>query len=82
MNQLDIIEIYTIITQQQNTNSIQVTIDYKLGDTGSTCIFLKTPRLVSCEAGFEKHLDQPWDFFGRNDAKAETPVLWPPHAKS
>ena len=23
-----------------------------------------------------------WDFFGRNDAKAETPVLWPPHAKS
>ena len=22
------------------------------------------------------------DFFGRNDAKAETPVLWPRHAKS
>ena len=26
--------------------------------------------------------DQPWDFFGRNDAKAETPILWPPHTKS
>ena len=26
--------------------------------------------------------DQPWDFFGRNDAKAETLVLWPSHAKS
>ena len=26
--------------------------------------------------------DQPWDFFGRNDAKAESPVLWPPHEKS
>ena len=26
--------------------------------------------------------DRPWVFFGRNDAKAETPVLWPPHAKS
>ena len=26
--------------------------------------------------------DQPWDFFRRNDAKAEAPVLWPPHAKS
>ena len=26
--------------------------------------------------------DQPWNFFGRNDAKVETPVLWPPHAKS
>ena len=26
--------------------------------------------------------DQPWDFFGRNDAKAETPVLRPPHEKN
>ena len=26
--------------------------------------------------------DQPWVFFGRNDAKAETPVLWPPHVKN
>ena len=26
--------------------------------------------------------DQSWDFFGRNDAKAETPVLWPHHVKS
>ena len=26
--------------------------------------------------------DPPWDFFGRNDAKAETPILWPPDAKS
>ena len=25
---------------------------------------------------------QPWDFFGRNDAKTETPVLRPPHVKS
>ena len=31
---------------------------------------------VHCEG------DQPWDFFGKNDAKAETPVLWPPDAKS
>ena len=46
------------------------------------------------EKALESHLDckeiqpvhsegnQSWDFFGRNDAKAETPVLWPPHAKS
>ena len=26
--------------------------------------------------------DQSWVFFGRNEAKAETPVLWLPHAKS
>ena len=31
---------------------------------------------VHCEG------DQPWDFFEGNDAKAETLVLWPPHAKS
>ena len=26
--------------------------------------------------------DQSWVFFGRTDAKAETPILWPPRAKS
>ena len=26
--------------------------------------------------------NQPWDFFGRNNAKAETPVLWPTHVKN
>ena len=25
--------------------------------------------------------DQSWVFIGRNDAEAETPILWPPHAK-
>ena len=26
--------------------------------------------------------DQSWDFFGRNDAKAETLILWPLDAKN
>ena len=26
--------------------------------------------------------DQSWVFIGRTDVKAETPILWPPHAKS
>ena len=26
--------------------------------------------------------DQSWVFIGRPDAKAETSILWPPHAKS
>ena len=26
--------------------------------------------------------DWSWVFIGRNDAKAETPVLWPPHVKT
>ena len=37
---------------------------------------LKEIQPVGCEG------HQPWDFFGRNDAKAETPVLWPPYVKS
>ena len=26
--------------------------------------------------------DQSWVFIGRADVEAETPILWPPHAKS
>ena len=26
--------------------------------------------------------DRSWVFFGRTDVEAETPILWPPHAKS
>ena len=26
--------------------------------------------------------DLPWVFIGRTDVEAETPILWPPHAKS
>ena len=26
--------------------------------------------------------DQPWDFFGRTDAEAEIPILWPPDVKN
>ena len=55
-------------------------------------------RIDAFELWLEKTLESPLDckeiqpvhsegdqslvFFGRNDAKAETPVLWPPHAKS
>ena len=40
------------------------------------CLICKEIQPVHSEG------DQPWVFFGRNDAKAEAPVLWPPHAKS
>ena len=41
-------------------------------------------RLLDCKEIQPVHSegDQPWDFFARNDAKAETPVFWPPHVKS
>ena len=55
---------------------------------------LSTEELMLWNCGFEDSWksvglqgdptrgDQPWDFFGRNDAKGETPVLWSPHVKS
>ena len=35
MNQLKTIKFYMIFTQQQDTNSVQIPIDYKPGDTGT-----------------------------------------------
>ena len=41
-------------------------------------------RSLGCKDTQQVHPkgNQSWVFFGRNDAKVETPVLWPPHAKS
>ena len=50
-----------------------------------TAVLEKTPENpLDCKKIQPVHSegDQPWDFFGGNDAKAETPVLRPPHAKS
>ena len=49
------------------------------------CLLEKTPESpLDCKEIQPVHSegDQPWDFFGSDDAKAETPVLWPPHVKS
>ena len=42
---------------------------------------LHSETRISMESPHSKG-DQSWVFFGRNDARAETLVLWPPHAKS
>ena len=50
-----------------------------------TVVLEKTPESpLNCKDIHQVHSegDQPWVFFGGNDAKAEAPVLWPPHAKS
>ena len=50
-----------------------------------TMVLEKTPESpLDCKEIQPVHSegDQSWVFFGRNDAKAETPVLLPPHAKS
>ena len=40
--------------------------------------------LLNCKEiqPFHSEGDQPWDFFGSNEAEAETTILWPPHVKS
>ena len=50
-----------------------------------TVVLEKTlESLLDCKEIQPVHVkgDQSWVFIGRNDAKAETPVIWPPHAKS
>ena len=50
-----------------------------------TVVLEKTPESpLDCKEIQPVHSEghQPWVFFGGNDAKAEAPVLWPPHAKS
>ena len=50
-----------------------------------TVVLEKTlESLLDCKKiqPFHSEGDQPWDFFGRNDAKAEAPVLWPPDVKN
>ena len=46
--------------------------------------YLINPWLLDCKEIQPVHSkgDKSWVFFGRNDAKAETPVLWPPLVKS
>ena len=53
-------------------------------NTGVGCHFLLQCMKVKSESVQPVHSkgDWSWVFFGRNDAKAETPVLWPPYAKS
>ena len=50
------------------------------------CSFLHLPieSPLNCKEIQTVHSegDPSWVFFGWNDAKAETPVLWPPHVKS
>ena len=51
----------------------------KLSRLTLTVVLEKTPESpLFCKEIQPVHSEghQPWDFFGRNDAKAETPVLW------
>ena len=56
--------------------------NWKKVDTCSRGEMKKREKVIKEIQPVHSKGDQPWVFFGRNDAKAETPVLWPPHAKS
>ena len=57
----------------------------KRAECQRTVVLEKTPESpLDCKVIQPVHSegDQSWVFFGRTDAEAETPVLWPPHAKN
>ena len=60
-----------LVTEQQQWNHTE---RHKRGKVLSTFVFFFWPP--------HSQGDQLWDFFGRNDAKAEAPVLCPPDGKS
>ena len=53
-------------------------------DAFELCCWRRLENPLDCKEIQPVHSegDQSWVFFGRNDAKAETPVLRPPHEKS
>ena len=68
-------------TQKYITDTVTFLSDILLRTNTPILLMLKMVYSWSLQPVHPKG-DQSWVFFGRNDAKAETPVLWPPHAKS
>ena len=50
----------------------------------SSLVFETLESVLDCKEIQPVHPkgDQSWMFIGRTDAEAETPILWPTHAKS
>ena len=73
-----------LCTQQENVtmNFLQVYLQSTVCKRVLQKRVLQKRVLQKVYWGNTLSLTKPWDFFGRNDAKAETPVLWPPRAKS
>ena len=74
----------TAKSSMNNTQAVMITMITNICGGLNTVVLEKTLESpLDCKEIQPVHSeDQPWDFFGRNDAKAETPVLWPPHEKS
>ena len=59
-----------------NSSLLSTSVSFSIGSAWKSGNYCPLIQPVHSEG------DQPWDFFGRNDTKAETSVLWAPHAKS
>ena len=65
----------------------KITADGDCGHEIKRCLLLGRKLITNLDSLDCKEIqpvhskDQPWVFFGRNDAEAETPVLCPPNAK-
>jgi len=55
---------------------------FQFSSVAQLCLTLESP--LDCKEIQPVHPkgDQSWVFIGRTDAEAETPILWPPDAKS
>ena len=74
-----IIKLTAVITSTRKGNkntSRNILKIWNISEMFFKIILLKSP--LDCKEIQPVHSegDQPWDFFGRNDAEAETPVLW------
>ena len=73
-----------ITSWQIDGETVETVADFILGVSKITVVLEKTLESpLDCKEIQSVHSEGDYlrDFFGRNDAKAETPVLWPPHAK-
>ena len=76
-----------ITSWQINGETVETVADYFAGLQNHcfwTVVLKKTLECpLDCKEIQPVHSkgDQSWVFIGRTDAKAETPILWPPHAK-
>ena len=68
-------ESWTIMKAEPSHEEL-IILNYGIGDDSRESLGQKEIKPVNPKG------DQPWDFFGRNDTKAETLVLWPSSANN
>ena len=76
------VEIMKLLFKDFNCTAIKGTDGKSKRDLKMVNWKLRSPLVCNEVQPVHSRGDQSWAFFGRNDAKTETPVLWPPHVKS